>query len=427
MAYDDGAAGLQRHEGTIKSFNPEKGWGHIECPETFEQYGKDVFLLKSQLQGDVSVVAKGQIVSFCLTDNGRGPEATEIQVLGDGPAATSFIPGFSTVMPSSAAVVSSGNFVGVIKSFNPTSGWGHITCEQTEQIYGKDMFYMKSQLPGGFIERGVQVQFSVTQGTKGPEAAAIRPLGGGGGVGGPVVGGPVVGGSMVGGPQWQSMHSPAPQWQVMPSPAPQWQSPPQPRSVQPPPHMRNNVSVVGALPGLGGSVYYGTIKSFNEEKGWGHITCPQTQAMYGKDMFLLRSALNGAVVAPGDAVQFAVAMGQKGPEAASVRVIGATNQQEMFTGAIKLWNEEKKWGFIECLETHQLYGKDIFFHKKDLGENVPSPGEVVQFSVQISPEGRPEATGIAFLSNANAVGGDLGGCGYGAWKGGAGGPRPGPW
>ena len=67
------------HHGVVKSFNSIKGWGHIECPETFERWGKDVFLLKDQLRGS-SRVSKGDRVSFRVTDKGRGPEVVDCKL-----------------------------------------------------------------------------------------------------------------------------------------------------------------------------------------------------------------------------------------------------------------------------------------------------------------------------------------------------------
>merc|ERR1719189_2528432 len=57
--------------GSVKSFNQDKGWGHIECAETFKYFGKDIFLLKSQLPGPASTIGKGTCVNFRITDNGR--------------------------------------------------------------------------------------------------------------------------------------------------------------------------------------------------------------------------------------------------------------------------------------------------------------------------------------------------------------------
>ena len=58
--------------GKVRSFNPHKGWGFIECDST-----SDVFFLKKDLQGfGVSV---GDEVSFQVTQNEKGARATDIK------------------------------------------------------------------------------------------------------------------------------------------------------------------------------------------------------------------------------------------------------------------------------------------------------------------------------------------------------------
>lgn len=69
-------------------------------------------------------------------------------------------------------------------------------------------------------------------------------------------------------------------------------------------------------------IFEGSIKSFNQDKGWGHIDCAETRKLYGKDIFLLRSQLNGAEVGPGDLVTFTIRKGRSGVEATNVKVRG---------------------------------------------------------------------------------------------------------
>merc|ERR1740121_1753108 len=166
----------------------------------------------------------------------------------------------------------------------------------------------------------------------------------------------------------------------------------------------------GGCGGLGNphAVYFGHIKSFRDDKGWGHISCPQTQAIYGKDMFVLRSALNGNVVREGEAVQFSVTLGLKGPEATNVRSMGHVDEHQIYAGSVKLFNREKGWGFVTCDETQRLFNKDIFIHKKDLGGHIPTEGESVSFQVIISESGRPEGTSLSFAGAGGS---------YAAWKG----------
>ena len=64
----------------------------------------------------------------------------------------------------------------------------------------------------------------------------------------------------------------------------------------------------------------GTVKWFNEEKGFGFIT----QADGGKDVFVhFRSIVSDGfkTLAEGQSVQFTVEQGQKGPQAANVTIL----------------------------------------------------------------------------------------------------------
>jgi len=157
---------------------------------------------------------------------------------------------------------------------------------------------------------------------------------------------------------------------------------------------------VGCMTGIQGP-FLGVFKSFNEEKGWGHITSEATYKLFGKDVFVIRSALRG-VVAPGHQVQFCVSMGAKGPQAREVRSLeggGSDISPQMmagkvFTGQLKLFNEEKGWGFITCEETRNLFCKDVFVHKREFGNTSPTNGEEFQFTVETGNDGRPEARNV---------------------------------
>ncbi len=59
----------------------------------------------------------------------------------------------------------------------------------------------------------------------------------------------------------------------------------------------------------------GTVKFFNETKGFGFIS-PEDGA---KDVFVHVTALNGASLQDGDVVEFETVDGQKGPQAENVR------------------------------------------------------------------------------------------------------------
>jgi len=61
----------------------------------------------------------------------------------------------------------------------------------------------------------------------------------------------------------------------------------------------------------------GTVKFFNNDKGFGFIT-PETG---GKDVFVHANDLGGAVLKEGTKVEFDVVQGKKGPQASGVKVV----------------------------------------------------------------------------------------------------------
>jgi len=65
------------------------------------------------------------------------------------------------------------------------------------------------------------------------------------------------------------------------------------------------------------TVYHGTVKSYNVEKGWGHIDCPEARAIYGKDIFLHQKQMDGQVPQVGTPVSFSVMIDQDGRSTAS--------------------------------------------------------------------------------------------------------------
>jgi CspA family cold shock protein len=64
-------------------------------------------------------------------------------------------------------------------------------------------------------------------------------------------------------------------------------------------------------------MYTGTVKFFNEEKGFGFITNDET----GKDIFVHASGMNAETLNEGDKVSFVEEEGRKGIVAAQVEVI----------------------------------------------------------------------------------------------------------
>jgi len=71
-----------RYAGRIKSFSAEKGFGFIECPQTYVEYHRDVFLHKAQIR-DLPV---GANVTFSCQVNKDGmPQARGVVLFGERP------------------------------------------------------------------------------------------------------------------------------------------------------------------------------------------------------------------------------------------------------------------------------------------------------------------------------------------------------
>ena len=65
------------NQGTVKWFNPEKGYGFIT-----DENGEDVFVHYSGLNmGGFKTLADGQTVEFDLSEGDKGSQATNVTVV----------------------------------------------------------------------------------------------------------------------------------------------------------------------------------------------------------------------------------------------------------------------------------------------------------------------------------------------------------
>jgi len=77
-------------------------------------------------------------------------------------------------------------------------------------------------------------------------------------------------------------------------------------------------ATAAASPSLGPGFYIGTIKNFDEEKGWGFIDCAEAQKVYGRDVYVhAREFDEGIKLGNGDSVLFQMTMGLDGRPAAT--------------------------------------------------------------------------------------------------------------
>jgi cold shock CspA family protein len=312
-----------------------------------------MFFIKSNLAG--GHIDKGTTVTFEVAMAKDRHEAIAVRPLNENGAAEQL-------------------YSGTIKSYVPAKGWGMIQCDETFAEFGKDMFVLKSSLPDGHAEKGDRVLFSVKQGSNGPEATSIifgkrRSIRNGVAV-------PMV------------------------NPGKHAQAGPLVPMVRPGNAYAGKHMMFVPESALQ-SHHAGVVKSFNETSGWGFIT-PSSHE-FGKDMFVMKTALKqGTSLNPGDEVHFKVVTGLRGLEAQDVYVVPKTQELDgqTFTGMIKSYNATKSWGFIESQAAMQMFGRDIFFHQRDLGDHTPETGEQVEFSVGRNDKGHPQAKNLIFSSGA---------------------------
>ncbi|CAE8625436.1 unnamed protein product [Polarella glacialis] len=395
--------------GAIKSFNPTKGWGFVESAQTQKLYGKDIFVLKTALPGGHANT--GDQVAFQVVQGDRGPQAAEVRLLSGGPPAyrpppPPAQPGYFASgapipsVPMAGAYGGGSQYHGTVKSFNPTKGWGFLTSDAVLQMFGKDIFFMKSAVIGGYEPQQNQpVSFTVTDGDRGPQASNIQL-------------------QMQGAPPVHNAYGRAPAPMQAPRASP-YGAPAVGHVIYSLPGMAP--SAMGAPMVSPDQHFFGTVRSYNDEKGWGHVECEAAKKAFGKEIFLLRSALGEAspTMQAGTMLGFKVKMTAKGPQACDVAALpqGCIEYNGLpgsrYSGVVKSFNAEKGWGFVTSEEiTNLFFGKDIFLRRQALDPNGPQPsvGDGAEFSIEVSDSGKLQAKDV-FVGPANQ------GAGYGAVKG----------
>eukprot|EP00933_Yihiella_yeosuensis_P008633 TRINITY_DN1141_c2_g1_i1.p1 TRINITY_DN1141_c2_g1~~TRINITY_DN1141_c2_g1_i1.p1 ORF type:complete len:363 (-),score=83.32 TRINITY_DN1141_c2_g1_i1:117-1205(-) len=355
--------------GTVRSFNPHKGWGFIECPESHKVYNSDVFLLRNDMNG--FGVSKGDQVSFGVTQTDKGPRASNVKTL--------------TVGPDGAQ-----SFFGELKSYNPNKGFGFISSPASESVFGKDCFVLSSDFVDAYPEPGMHVFFKATMGERGPTATEVRVLDPPGGRGPPMGGMPPMaaafgfGGKGFGGKGgfgggFGGGKGPGFGFPMVPF---------------------FGGKGFGGKGGGGGfgpeprekDVFFGTVKAVNE-KGFAHVSSDAIAKMYGRDMFAHRTSIEEAGVAQGQSISFTVSPGPKGPHAVNIKPFDTAACNNLYSGVVKTFNDVKGWGFIESPQAHTYFLSDVFLHKNELGGANASVGQQVQFTVDVS-SGRASAKNV---------------------------------
>merc|ERR1711896_103096 len=113
-----------------------------------------------------------------------------------------------------------------------------------------------------------------------------------------------------------------------------------------------------------GKAYFGVVKGYSAEKGWGHINCEATKAYYGKDVFLMSGQLEqaGGSASAGTLISFKVSEGAKGPQANDVHILPSDafgvdgSPGKEYGATVKSFNADRGWGFVTGDELMSVFG-----------------------------------------------------------------------
>lgn len=162
------AAPPKTYLGVIKSFAQGKGYGFIKCQATFEVYRADVFLHKNDARL-LGKAAAGTPVRFAvqLNDNGK-PQARDVSLYDNGETAPTNTASDGPIPNQELDRV----FVGRVKKYDATAGFGFLDCAETLRLFGRDVFLHKNQAAeAGSPRAGEFVKFCVEVNSKGQPQA----------------------------------------------------------------------------------------------------------------------------------------------------------------------------------------------------------------------------------------------------------------
>lgn len=165
------AAGGGAFVGIFARFSSSMGVGYIDCAELRRQFGNtEVQIAREHFMGlDV-----GDTVVFKVVINGSGePQAAFAKRVGELTRQRQEILEVRAPLPAPGAVESNQEFLGFVTSFQADPGFGFISCAQTRQLYGHDVFLHRDQYADLGI--GDAVRFRVALNPQGaPVARGVR-------------------------------------------------------------------------------------------------------------------------------------------------------------------------------------------------------------------------------------------------------------
>lgn len=337
----------RRYRGFIKVFNAAKGYGFIRSQEVFEKFKSDTFLHKSQM-GEFN---PGDKVTFTMRANKQEkPQATDLKPWTEADKAEDAA---ETAEKRKGREVVRPSFEGYVKRVETSvvdgktaAKFAFIHSPEVFDLYGADVFVPGTCIASKHPELGVgdRVTFTFQESNRGT-------------------------------PQVIAL------------------------TVLPQDDDEEDQTM---------QLMSGTIKSFDADKGYGFIACPEAQKAFGRDVFLHRRQVKNFKT--GDNVIFRVKMNSSGnPQAYVLKTAPSTmgwlaaaaeekEEEELYHGEVKSVNWTTGYGFIHCPVLNKRFQRDVFLHQSQF-EGLRL-GDRVVFKMQLK-KGAPQALEVRLANMAS--------------------------
>jgi len=171
QATKDAASHGGAYVGVVSQLTGTAVGGAIQCSESAKQFDKGDVQMPKEVIGNLAV---GDAVLFRVGLDDRGvPHATFTRRLEEITNQRQVILEAEAPLPPSGAMESTQEFLGFIASFQPDPGFGFISCAETRQAYGGEVYIHRDQMAN--VNVGDGVRFRVVVNHKGlPVARGVR-------------------------------------------------------------------------------------------------------------------------------------------------------------------------------------------------------------------------------------------------------------
>lgn len=140
----------------------------------------------------------------------------------------------------------------------------------------------------------------------------------------------------------------------------------------------------------------GRLRNYNAEKKAGIIACAEAYAMCGQEVYAYGSVLETANVGVGDTLVFFIHWSNWGQPQASYELLRIHSINGMaLKGTFKAAEADKGFGFIECPEAKEYFGRDVYVNK-EFAAGLQT-GQWVSFNVKLNRDMMPNVTEVALV------------------------------